>query len=162
MNHLKWSAAVFWSYLVWTMLLKLDRKRSLSSILQFKFISLVTYLAKPFVIGFSIEVPSLTSRTQDEHPQIQMDEHSFHCLVFTGLNILICTPGRLLQHMDETPNFDSSAVQILVLDEADRILDMVSLPSYDTICSLEIELPMLHYNCTDWQATCEITLKMEE
>ncbi|XP_028771533.1 DEAD-box ATP-dependent RNA helicase 32-like [Neltuma alba] len=39
------------------------------------------------------------------------------------LNILICTPGRLLQHMDETPNFDCSQIQVLVLDEADRILD---------------------------------------
>lgn len=39
------------------------------------------------------------------------------------LNILICTPGRLLQHMDETPNFDCSQMQVLVLDEADRILD---------------------------------------
>ncbi|KAK7276820.1 hypothetical protein RIF29_17966 [Crotalaria pallida] len=39
------------------------------------------------------------------------------------LNILICTPGRLLQHMDETPNFECSQMQILVLDEADRILD---------------------------------------
>uniref|UniRef100_A0A803LYA6 ATP-dependent RNA helicase n=1 Tax=Chenopodium quinoa TaxID=63459 RepID=A0A803LYA6_CHEQI len=40
------------------------------------------------------------------------------------LNILICTPGRLLQHMDETPNFECSQLQILVLDEADRILDI--------------------------------------
>ncbi|KAL5101327.1 hypothetical protein RYX36_005654 [Vicia faba] len=39
------------------------------------------------------------------------------------LNILICTPGRLLHHMDETPNFDCSQLQVLVLDEADRILD---------------------------------------
>eukprot|EP00249_Psilotum_nudum_P018829 c26981_g1_i2 orf=166-2706(+) len=41
-----------------------------------------------------------------------------------NLNILVCTPGRLLQHMDETPNFDCSQLQVLVLDEADRILDM--------------------------------------
>ncbi|MCD7463936.1 hypothetical protein HAX54_051714 [Datura stramonium] len=41
-----------------------------------------------------------------------------------GLNILVCTPGRLLQHMDETPNFDCSQLQVLVLDEADRILDV--------------------------------------
>ncbi|KAH7861590.1 hypothetical protein Vadar_028088 [Vaccinium darrowii] len=40
------------------------------------------------------------------------------------LNILVCTPGRLLQHMDETPNFDCSELQVLVLDEADRILDV--------------------------------------
>lgn len=42
-----------------------------------------------------------------------------------GLNILVTTPGRLLQHMDETPGFDASQLQILVLDEADRCLDMV-------------------------------------
>ena len=41
-----------------------------------------------------------------------------------SLNILIATPGRLLQHMDETPNFDCMSMQVLVLDEADRILDM--------------------------------------
>ncbi|XP_018411745.1 PREDICTED: probable ATP-dependent RNA helicase DDX10 [Nanorana parkeri] len=39
-------------------------------------------------------------------------------------NILICTPGRLLQHMDETSFFHTSNMQMLVLDEADRILDM--------------------------------------
>ncbi|KAH6795769.1 hypothetical protein C2S51_036755 [Perilla frutescens var. frutescens] len=40
------------------------------------------------------------------------------------LNILVCTPGRLLQHMDETPNFQCPDLQILVLDEADRMLDV--------------------------------------
>uniref|UniRef100_A0A8C9T8X0 ATP-dependent RNA helicase n=1 Tax=Scleropages formosus TaxID=113540 RepID=A0A8C9T8X0_SCLFO len=39
-------------------------------------------------------------------------------------NIIVCTPGRLLQHMDETCTFHASNLQILVLDEADRILDM--------------------------------------
>ncbi|KAG8200535.1 hypothetical protein JTE90_000608 [Oedothorax gibbosus] len=39
-------------------------------------------------------------------------------------NILICTPGRLQQHMDENPLFDAMNLKILVLDEADRILDM--------------------------------------
>lgn len=39
-------------------------------------------------------------------------------------NIVICTPGRLLQHMDENPLFDCVNMQILVLDEADRCLDM--------------------------------------
>ncbi|CAI9717056.1 probable ATP-dependent RNA helicase DDX10 [Octopus vulgaris] len=39
-------------------------------------------------------------------------------------NIVICTPGRLLQHMDETPNFNAHNLQILILDEADRILDL--------------------------------------
>jgi len=41
------------------------------------------------------------------------------------MNVLVCTPGRLLQHMDETPGFEAGGLQVLVLDEADRILDMV-------------------------------------
>eukprot|EP01126_Amoeba_proteus_P062898 TRINITY_DN8611_c0_g1_i1.p1 TRINITY_DN8611_c0_g1~~TRINITY_DN8611_c0_g1_i1.p1 ORF type:complete len:421 (-),score=100.59 TRINITY_DN8611_c0_g1_i1:390-1652(-) len=38
--------------------------------------------------------------------------------------ILVSTPGRLLQHMDQNPLFSASNLKILVLDEADRILDM--------------------------------------
>eukprot|EP00980_Cylindrotheca_fusiformis_P008221 scaffold1736_cov127-Cylindrotheca_fusiformis.AAC.35 len=39
-------------------------------------------------------------------------------------NILICTPGRLLQHLEQTPYMSVDALQMLVLDEADRILDL--------------------------------------
>ena len=46
-------------------------------------------------------------------------------LLRSGMNILVCTPGRLLQHMDESPGFDASQLRVLVLDEADRLLDMV-------------------------------------
>ena len=38
-------------------------------------------------------------------------------------NIVVCTPGRLLQHMDETPEFDASSLQVFVIDEADRCLE---------------------------------------
>ena len=41
-----------------------------------------------------------------------------------SMNILVATPGRLLQHMNETPFFDYDNLQMLVLDEVDRILDM--------------------------------------
>lgn len=40
------------------------------------------------------------------------------------LNILIGTPGRLLQHFDEAPDLDTNGIKVLVLDEADRMLDM--------------------------------------
>ena len=43
-----------------------------------------------------------------------------------SMNILVATPGRLLQHMDESPDFNADNLQVLILDEADRILDMVS------------------------------------
>jgi len=40
-----------------------------------------------------------------------------------GVDVLIATPGRLLDHAQQE-NVDLSHVQILVLDEADRMLDM--------------------------------------
>ena len=49
------------------------------------------------------------------------------------MNILIATPGRLLQHMDQTLSFDTSNLQLLVLDEADRILDMGFSKTLDAI-----------------------------
>lgn len=83
-----------------------------------------------------------------------------------SLNILICTPGRLLQHMNETPNFECSQlqvttisfptnifyilvirtkflsifpflvrIQVLVLDEADRMLDKKFKGELDAIIS---------------------------
>ncbi|CAG2169810.1 unnamed protein product [Oppiella nova] len=39
-------------------------------------------------------------------------------------NVIVCTPGRLLQHMDENPLFACDNLKVLVLDEADRCLDM--------------------------------------
>lgn len=51
----------------------------------------------------------------------------------SGLTILVATPGRLLQHMDESPGFDAGRLQVLVLDEADRLLDMGFAPTIDAI-----------------------------
>ncbi|KAG2440238.1 hypothetical protein HXX76_004350 [Chlamydomonas incerta] len=47
--------------------------------------------------------------------------------------MLVATPGRLLQHMDETPGFDTGGLCALVLDEADRILDMGFAATLDAI-----------------------------
>ncbi|KAI5300465.1 ATP-dependent RNA helicase dbp4 [Ascosphaera atra] len=49
------------------------------------------------------------------------------------MNILICTPGRMLQHMDQTAAFETSNLRVLVLDEADRIMDMGFRSTVDAI-----------------------------
>lgn len=40
------------------------------------------------------------------------------------MNIVVCTPGRILQHLSQTAMFNVDNLKMLVLDEADRILDM--------------------------------------
>ena len=40
------------------------------------------------------------------------------------MNIVVCTPGRILQHLSQTASFNIDGLQMLVLDEADRIMDM--------------------------------------
>ena len=54
-----------------------------------------------------------------------------------GSDIIICTPGRLLAHLD-FDYFDTSSVKHLILDEADRMLDM---GFYDDIMKISNTLP---------------------
>ena len=41
-----------------------------------------------------------------------------------GVNILISTPGRLVDHLEKTENFSLTSVEWVVLDEADRMLEL--------------------------------------
>lgn len=54
-----------------------------------------------------------------------------------GFDIIIATPGRLAMHLKETPGFSQACkgVKYLVLDEADRLLDMGFKPDIDRIAS---------------------------
>src|SRR5471030_1561413 len=52
-----------------------------------------------------------------------------------GVEIVIATPGRLLDHIEQK-NISLSQVQMLVMDEADRMLDMGFLPDLQRIINL--------------------------
>ncbi|NKM56250.1 RNA helicase [Rhizobium anhuiense] len=52
-----------------------------------------------------------------------------------GADVLICTPGRLLDHF-ERGKLLMSGVEILVIDEADRMLDMGFIPDIERIAKM--------------------------
>jgi ATP-dependent RNA helicase DDX10/DBP4 len=51
-------------------------------------------------------------------------EFGLEQLHVANMNVVIATPGRLLQHLEQTAGLNVDRVCVLVLDEADRILDM--------------------------------------
>ncbi|XP_033933746.1 probable ATP-dependent RNA helicase DDX27, partial [Pseudochaenichthys georgianus] len=52
-----------------------------------------------------------------------LDLKSQEAALRAGPDILIATPGRLIDHLHNTPTFELSHIEILILDEADRMLD---------------------------------------
>jgi superfamily II DNA/RNA helicase len=56
-------------------------------------------------------------------------------LLRKGVEIVIATPGRLLDHIEQK-NVSLAQVQMLVMDEADRMLDMGFLPDLQRIINL--------------------------
>jgi ATP-dependent RNA helicase DDX10/DBP4 len=98
-------------------------------------------------------------------------KHSFSAGLVTGgkkefegeqerivkMNILVATPGRLVQHLEQTPGFDASRIQILVLDEADRILDMGFKTQLDSILEyLPIERQTLLFSATQTKSVKDL------
>lgn len=50
-------------------------------------------------------------------------------------HIIVCTPGRLVDHLENTKGFNLKALKYLVMDEADRLLGMDFEKELETILS---------------------------
>jgi ATP-dependent RNA helicase RhlE len=72
-----------------------------------------------------------------------------------GVDIVVATPGRLIDHMEQR-TLDLSKIDILVLDEADRMLDMGFLPAIRRILAV---LPRQNRQTLLFSATFEEAVK---
>ncbi|CAI4548511.1 CAS_1a_G0029550.mRNA.1.CDS.1 [Saccharomyces cerevisiae] len=73
------------------------------------------------------------------------------------INILIGTPGRILQHLDQAVGLNTSNLQMLVLDEADRCLDMGFKKTLDAIVStLSPSRQTLLFSATQSQSVADL------
>ena len=64
-----------------------------------------------------------------------VDMHPQTAALRGGVEVLVATPGRLLDHLQQK-NVSLGQVEIVVLDEADRMLDMGFLPDISRILNL--------------------------
>ncbi len=72
-----------------------------------------------------------------------------------GVDLLVACPGRLIDHL-ERRSIDLSGIEILVLDEADRMLDMGFLPSIKRILA---KMPKQNRQTLLFSATFEESIK---
>jgi len=71
-------------------------------------------------------------------------EHAFR----SGVDVIIATPGRLLDHFKQ-PYAKLSGLEVLVLDEADRMLDMGFLPDIKRVLKhLPVKRQTLFFSAT--------------
>ncbi|KAJ7585027.1 DEAD-domain-containing protein [Mycena floridula] len=74
--------------------------------------------------GRGLKITTATGQHSFSHEQSQLvaDQESKLRGGSSKVDILICTPGRLMDHINETPNFSLQHLRFLVIDEADRLL----------------------------------------
>ncbi|MGZ5467079.1 MAG: DEAD/DEAH box helicase [Thermoanaerobaculia bacterium] len=83
-------------------------------------------------------------------------EHAFR----SGVDVLVATPGRLLDHF-QYPYAKLSGLEILVLDEADRMLDMGFLPDIRRVLKhLPTKRQTLFFSATLPQPIIELSKEM--
>ncbi|KAJ7510426.1 DEAD-domain-containing protein [Mycena galericulata] len=74
--------------------------------------------------GRGLKIGTATGQHSFSHEQSQLVADKTTPLAggSSKVDILICTPGRLIDHLNGTPNFSLQHLRFLVIDEADRLL----------------------------------------
>ncbi|SJX60982.1 related to DBP6-ATP-dependent RNA helicase [Sporisorium reilianum f. sp. reilianum] len=79
--------------------------------------------------GSGLRIGTATGQHSLAHEQNQLvgtsssDEDEEDAQLESKVDILVATPGRLIDHLDSTPGFTLAHLRFLVIDEADRLLN---------------------------------------
>lgn len=71
-------------------------------------------------------------------------------------HVIVATPGRLMDHLEHTKGFSLKALKFLVMDEADRLLDMEFGPAIDKL------LGLIPQQRTTYLFSATMTLKIDK
>ena len=111
--------------------------------------SQVSHVFHTFSKGTNVKVGLVTGQqrfTKEQQMlvvQCQVDGGEKESLV----DILVTTPGRLVDHVTSTPGFSLKHVRFIVIDEADRLLDESFqdwLQNVFTACGMMLDAPSSH------------------
>lgn len=85
----------------------------------------VTNVFRTYCKGTDLKVGSATSKTPLNIEQLKLIKGYDLCDYESLVDILVTTPGRLVEHLENTKGFDLSYLRYLVMDEADRMIDNI-------------------------------------
>eukprot|EP00730_Choanoeca_flexa_P005315 TRINITY_DN11925_c0_g1_i3.p1 TRINITY_DN11925_c0_g1~~TRINITY_DN11925_c0_g1_i3.p1 ORF type:complete len:732 (+),score=192.36 TRINITY_DN11925_c0_g1_i3:41-2236(+) len=96
-------------------------------------------LAKFTDITFGLAIGGMSLKVQEAELRTRPD-------------VIVATPGRLVDHIQNTHSFDLSTIEVLIMDEADRLLEVGFGPQLDMIissCSKQRQTMLFSATMTD-------------
>ncbi|XP_014280134.3 ATP-dependent RNA helicase DDX51 [Halyomorpha halys] len=85
----------------------------------------VTNVFRIYCKGTDLKVEAATGKTPLNIEQSKLIKGYDLCDYESLVDILVTTPGRLVEHLENTKGFDLSYLRYLVMDEADRMIDNI-------------------------------------
>lgn len=85
----------------------------------------VAKVFKKYCLKTRLKVALLTGSTPLQQEQQQIVRYTESAGWVSEVDIIVCTAGRLVEHIQNTPGFSLKCLKILVIDEADRIMDHI-------------------------------------
>jgi len=76
-----------------------------------------------FCRGTKLHVALISGNTSFSEEQQLLVRRGKNGEYLSKADIVVCTPGRLVDHLQRTPGFSLTSLRYLIIDEADRIMD---------------------------------------